>query len=164
VLDLAQRRWLSQATLVAATKGTGVYAVPTDAVDVFAVAYDGDMLDEMTHTELEAISPYWRDARDRPVGFTVMGETDKQIRLYPVPNETSGDHSFPRGAPFGIDMPAYSIMMFHTEYRENLLPYLDLMAALMLLQMEFNRDSSHRDVEFAKACGEMVTLIEALII
>lgn len=163
VFDLGKQGWLTQATLVPATAGTGSYSFPAGAIELLALFYDDDQLDALYLRELEWIRSDWRDAHGSPVGYVRQDENDKTFRLYPIPDTSSKDFIFLFGSPLGLDYPEYSLAVVHTETRDDLPAWLELPVTFRILELEFERESSHRDPVFAKLCGELSKLLFVMV-
>lgn len=155
VYEMALQGTLTAASLVATTADNASYDLPATAVTVLAAVYDTFQLPHTSLKELEAINPTWRSEVGDPIAFVTEDEPVRTVRLYPIPDRTSKDFIFMFGSPLGLDFPEYSLALLHTETRTNLATYFDLPVALEILAREFNRESDHKDSEFAEVCRSL---------
>lgn len=164
VFDLGKQGWLTQATLLPVTTAdTGTYSFPATAIELLALFYDDSQLDLLYLRELEWIRPDWRDGRGTPSGYVRENENDKTFRLYPIPDAASKDFIFLLGSPFGLDFPEYALAIVHTETRDDLPVWLELPIAFRILELEFGRESNHRDPTFSKMCSELSKLLFVMV-
>lgn len=166
--DLAKRPLFCSMTLIPVVAGTAEYALPEPAsapwgVRILAVFLDDVMLSLTTRKCLEAISPDWRDHRGMPIAFTTSEQEPRAFRVYPTPQDASAAQSFILGAPFGVEYPAGTLCVLHTDYRTELPPWMDLPIAFAVLWREFSRDSDHKDAMFAQACKTLGDLAYGMV-
>lgn len=163
--DVAQAALFNQVVSTPATAGTGTYDFEAlvGLSELLGLFYDDDMLSQLSLRELEATSPDWRAATGRPVGYTREDLSHNVIRLYPVP-VTTGDAVIPvHGAPFGLDYPRDTLAVLGSFPRRDMPAWLDLPLALKLLAKEYARDSPHIDLAFSEACGQLGTMLMAMV-
>lgn len=163
IRELGRFEILTKASLIAATSGTATYSLPEEAVQALAYFWDTRALDVARHPEVECRNIDWRGESGAPLAVVLEDETEDSFRLYPNPNVTSDDFIFLLGAPFGVDFPANSIGVIHTEYRETIPDYLDLPIVFSVLAREFGRDSNHRDELASSAYREMAAFLLSLL-
>ena len=163
VRDLGIKQWLTTATLVPASSGTNEYTLPSTCLAVIDAIYSDAVLDFVSLGELESVNSGWRAATGTPIAFTTEDEPAQTLRLYPTPTSTSGPFIFSHGAPFGLDYPANTICFIHTELRVDVPVWLELPIALRICQIEFVRESNHRDPVFARYCGRLADMLFAMV-
>lgn len=162
--DLAVREIVTNVSLVAVVAGTASIALPTAAIDILAAFYDDRILSierpmDMAYTNGEQ----WRDISGPPLAIIREGESARSFTLFPNPDRPSDPSLFIHGAPLGVDFPNESVTLIHTEKRDNLPIWLELPVAFLILEREFNRESDHKDVNFAAACKEMAILLFQMV-
>lgn len=163
VEDLARYPWMTNASLVATVAGTSEYVLASTQVKLLAVFFDNKQLARLTVQEASVLDPQWRDRSGFPFAYVVEAEPQKTFRLYPNPDTASKAFSFPTGQPLGLDFPAYSVVVFHTETRTNVLPWLELPVALEVLAREFERESNHRDLEFSGLARQLGAILFSMV-
>jgi len=163
VFDLGKQGWLTQISIVPVTSGTGTYSFPASAIELLGLFYDDNQLDPLCLRELEWIRYDWRVIHGSPEGYVRENENDKTFRLYPIPDASSKDFIFLFGSPLGLDYPEYSLAIVHTETRDDLPSWLELPVAFRVLELEFGRESAHRDPTFSKTCGELSKLLFVMV-
>lgn len=148
-------RWgiSTKVELVETTRDDATYALEQGRI--YAIFYDDVMLSEASLQDLESVNPQWRDLVGRPHTWCQQDQNLNAIRVVPKPDARSVDFSFLFGAPMGHDFPARSLGVVIAERREDLPEWLDVPLALALLGREYERESAHRDVAFAKVCREL---------
>lgn len=159
----ATGEWATRVDLLEHGLDAVTFEANEGALRVLAVAYDDAHLWPERARSLDAVVPGWRDRRGTPQAFVPEDENDRAFRLYPRPDEASGDMSFPRGEPFGRDWPVGAIAIFATEQRDDLPSYLDLPLALLALAREFAADTDHRDAAFASAAEALVMMMLEMV-
>lgn len=163
VETLARFPWMTNFSLIPATKGTSQYTLETAQAKVLAVFYDNRQLGKLTLAQVEGINRGWRNEVGTPHSYVVEDESQKSFRLYPTPDLDSKPQSFPNSQPFGIDFPAYTIVVLHTETRTDVPLWLELPVALEVAAREMERESSHRDVEWASQARAMADALFAMV-
>jgi hypothetical protein len=164
VTDLARQAWVSDATILPVVAGTGLFAFPERAVRIMGVVYDDTELSESTVMELDAVDNEWRSRTGKPMTYVLEDETTRTVRLYPAPDVNSKDVSFPGGVNLGENYPQGSVVLFHTETREDVPEWLTLPIAFSILAREFERASAHRDPAFADACQKTADALMTLVV
>ena len=161
--DLARYPWFVNASLVPLTAGTGEYTLEDSHVKLLGVFYDDVVLDLVNKRTLESLSSVWRDHVGRPTAYTVDDEDAKTYRLYPVPDRPSNNFIFMWGSPLGMDYPAYSVLLLHTEIRTELPDWMDLPVAFEVLAREYGHESNHRDDELSDFCAQFAQVLWSMI-
>lgn len=155
VFDAGRFELATEVTLIPAAAGTAQYVLPAGAVRLLGVFYDDVALLPVSLAELEAVNPQWRDEVGAPVAYVTETETVQTFRLYPVPDIDSKSFVPVVGEPLGLDFPESNLAVVHTEVRDDLPDWTDLVFAFGVLTREFSRESAHRDTEFAAACQQV---------
>lgn len=163
VEDLARFPWMTAMSLIPVTKGTSQYTLETTQVKILAMFYDARQLGKLTLAQAEGLNRYWRNEVGQPHSYVVEDEAQKTFRLYPSPDLDSKPQSFPNSQPFGIDFPAYTIVLLHTETRTDVPAWLELPVALEVAAREMERESSHRDVEWATQARAMADALFSMV-
>lgn len=163
VIDLVRGGWIVNVALVAALAGEGLYELPVSGVSLLATFYDDREMSRVEQSELEWITPQWRDRRGIPVAYVTTDETDKEFRLFPQPDVSSKDFSFILGSPMGLDFPEYAAAVLFTEVRDDLPDWLDLPLTFVVLGREFARESAHRDFAFAATCEQVAKVLIGMV-
>ena len=153
IFDWGSDPILTQGTLISLTMKEREFNVPSQVLDVLGVIWDKRELGKLRLREVEALNPSWRTAVGTPSSFIEQAETAKTLALYPTPFQASGPNTAPHGEPLGQDYPLYSIVLINTETRQNVMYYLELPLALLILEREFIRESDHKDEDFAGVAG-----------
>lgn len=163
VEDLARFPWLTNFSLIPVTAPTAQYTLETSQVKIAAMFYDNRQLSKLTLAQAEALNRTWRNEIGEPHSYVVEDELQKSFRLYPGPNLDSKPQSFPNAQPFGLDFPAYTIVIIHTETRTDLPAWLELPVALETAARAMEAESAYRDVEWAKQAHEMAATLFAMV-
>jgi hypothetical protein len=124
------------ATLVIVANDSTV-VLPSDAVALIGVFWDGVWLYEEDLASLETEDKDWRDVEGTPHSYTQENENDDTFTLFPKP-DTQG-----------------TITFLYTQRRLNLPAWLEFPMAFDILAREFNRDSDHRDTVQAGAFKQL---------
>lgn len=133
---------------------TTEFQIPSSIINVIGMIYDDRELGELTLRELEMLNPEWRNATGKPSSYTNVAESAKTFALYPTPRVATSPMLGVSGEPLGADYPTNSIAVIHTEQRQDVMYYLELPLALLILEREFSRESDHRDTDFAQLAGD----------
>ena len=163
VYQMGAEMLLTQATLVEVDRADATAELPDTVLKVLHVFWDDIELSEESLTTLEWVDPFWKDRESTPSGYVTLGESEGTLRLYPAPEVSSADFTFAFGAPFGVGFPAYSLLVIHTEKRENVPAWLEMIVALQILVYEYGRESNHRDTQFAAACGTLGQMLRGMV-
>lgn len=170
MFELAREDWSVEAAIIPLTVGqleVGLdAAVSQPIVNLLELIYDDRALEEVSLRELSAIDRYWRDRRGLPRSYVIEDEVRKTIALHPAPILNSNPNLGQTGESLGSDYPFYNLLLFYSYAA--VAPweppaYLELVIALRLLALEFNRESSHTDVEFAAAAQVLSDLCKGLM-
>lgn len=165
VYDLCQRAIVTNFTLSAVTAGQVSITYPIDAIEVFAVFFDDRVLDKINDLRtLDWASRTWRDDRGMPVAWIEDDDAVRTVRPYPTPDVPSEPLIPVNGAPMGLDYPAYSAVLVHTERRDDLPMWLETAAAFQITALEFGRESDHRDPLFERLCRDVAELLLQLVV
>lgn len=146
---LARFPYFVAATIINLTAEDGDYTLADNHVKISGMIYDDAVLDRMEERSLQMFNPSWRDEVGTPVAYTMDSEHAKTYRIYPKPRATSGDLLFLYGSPLGLDYPQYALVLFHTEIRQEVLPWMDLQVMCDVLAREYGHESNHRDDQVA---------------
>lgn len=150
-------------SLVAVDAAGNPYDYPVGAIELFDVFYDGKVLSAERQETVEVLSRTWQSAEGTPIAWVKENEEKAQFRLYPKPTATTGNFSFPNAEPFGVDLPDNAIVVLHSEYRENILPWMEDWIALEIAAREFMRESDHTDEILAKVLSETGQLLRQMV-
>lgn len=159
VEDLARFPWLTNMSLIPVTAPTAQYVLDTTQVKIAAMFYDSRQLSKLTLAQVEALNRTWRNEVGEPHSYVVEDEGQKTFRLYPSPNLDSKPQSFPNTQPFGLDFPAYTIVILHTETRTDLPAWLELPVALETAARAMEAESTYRDVGWAQQAHQMAAML-----
>lgn len=163
VEDLARFPWLTTVSLIPITAGTPQYTLETTQARIIAMFYDSRQLSKLTQAQAEGINRHWRNETGPPHSYVMEDEANKTFRLYPNPTLDSKPQVFPNTAPLGIDFPAYTIAIVHTGTRTDVPTWLELPVALETAAREMERESSHRDLEWAQQAHALASLLFNMI-
>ena len=156
---IARFPYFVSATIISLTAEDGDYTLADNHVKVLGMIYDDAVLDRVEERTLQLLNSSWRDEHGIPVAYTMDSEAAKTYRLYPKPGVTSGDLLFLYGSPLGLDYPQYALVLFHTEIRQDVLPWMDLQVLCEVLAREYGHESNHRDdsvADFFKQLGHVL--------
>ena len=154
IFDWGSEPILTQGTLISLTMRETEFNLPPQVLNVLGVIWDQRELGKLRLREVEALNPSWRSKIGTPNSYIEQAETAKTLALYPIPFQASGPNTAPHGEPLGQDYPLYSVVLINTETRQNVMYYLELPLALLILEREFIRESDHRDEDFAGVAGD----------
>jgi hypothetical protein len=160
VRDLGRSDVLARATFIQSVAGTAQYSMPAAAIKRLHTFYDSIHLDHEKLINLEAINSRWRDESDTPACVVVEDEDEDTFTLFPNPNVGSAAVG---GADIGSGFIPYSITSMHTNFETDLPVWLELPIAFTVLGMEFNRESDHRDKDFAGLCLSVAQLMWSML-
>ena len=163
VEDLARFPWLTTTSLIPIVAGTSSYQLDNAQAKIIGMFYDRRQLGKLTIAEVESMNRYWRNETGDPHSYIEEGEAVKTFRLYPSPVVASKAQSFPNSKPFGIDFPAYTLLVIHTGTRTDVPTWLELPVALEVAAREMERESPHRDLEWAQAAHNMASLLFEMV-
>lgn len=163
VEDLARFPWLTTMSLIPVTANTSQYTLETAQAKIIAIFYDGRQLSRLTRTQVEGLNRYWRNEYGTPHSYVVDDEANKTFALYPIPTLDSKAQSFPHSQPFGQDFPAYTLLVIHTGTRTDVPTWLELPVALEVAAREMERESNHRDLEWASRARQLSQLLFQLV-
>ena len=68
------------------------------------------------------------------------------------------------GEPLGRDYPLYNLALIHTEYRADVMPYLEPALTFYVLAREYARESDHVNPAMAALCHEFADLCLEMIL
>ncbi len=132
------------------TDGVVTLAAAGSMVRLLALFYDDTELVRETVRSLQGFDPEWRDRTGIPIAFTPEGESNRTVRFYPKPISP--------GTSSSVTTVDQGLGQIFTQARTTDIPnYLVMPLALRILAREFERESNHRDVDFAtlaRAIGE----------
>lgn len=159
VSTLGADLWHTAAVPIKFTAGQTLVNLPNNLLDLLQVIYDDTVLSELNLRDLANLRNGWRNAPGNPVGFTREAEQVKTIEVYPVPLTTSPPIIPVHGLPVGQDYAPGNGISIHSEWRQNVLPYLTLPVALAVLAREYMRESPHTDMNFAMLCKQLSDML-----
>lgn len=154
--EMAKLGITMNAAVVDLVHGTGLYTIPSDAVGIVGVLYDGVHLMPSMRQAVEWRNPDWRSRVGSPQTYVVEDEQARTFRLFPAPDADTG--FLGNVFQFGENYPPYSVALIYTQNREDLPEIYDLYIACTILNREFSRESDHRDLPFAEAAGQLAQL------
>lgn len=166
VEDLARYPWLTNISIVGPIDPVnlpGKYTLETNQVKVLAVWWDNKMLSELTLAQAEGLNRTWRNERGEPHSYVVEDDLQKSFTLFPVPTVDAKPQVFPHSQPLGLDFPAYSVVVLHTETRIDCPTWIELPIALETAAREMERESVHRDLEWAKQAHAMADALFGMV-
>lgn len=163
VEDLARFPWLTTISLVPLTANVSEYVLDTAQAKIIAMFYDGRQLSRLTRTQVEGLNRHWRNEYGIPHSYIVDDEFNKTFALYPIPKLDSKAQTFPHSQPFGQDFPAYTLLVIHTGTRTDLPTWLELPVALEVAARDMERESNHRDLEWAARARTLSQLLFQLV-
>lgn len=131
--------------LTTAVAGTATYTVSTSLRKLYALCFGGKELSHETLGALDSLGPTWRDAIGEPIAYTEQLQEDRTLRVYPAPDRASA-------GPISVVTEIDRFLVIGTTTMSAIPDYLRLPAALWVLAREYERESDHRDVPFAKLC------------
>lgn len=143
--------------------GQGPYDYPAGAIELFDVFFDGKILSCERQETLEVLSRTWQSSTGTPIAWVKENEEKAQYRLYPKSTAATGSMSFPNGEPFGVDLPDNALVIIHSEYRQDVLPWMEDWIALEIAAREFSRESDHQDPAIAKALADTGQLLRQMV-
>lgn len=134
--------------LGAVTAGTATYTVSTSLRKLYALCFGGRELSHETLAALDSLGSTWRDEVGEPLAYIEQLQEDRTLRIYPAPDRASAG---PNSVVTEIDR----FLFIGTALMSTIPDYLRLPAALWVLAREYERESDHRDIPFAKLCRAM---------
>lgn len=151
--------WHTTAVPITVTEGQATVNLPPNLLNLLQVIYDDTVLSRLELRELANLRFGWRNVPGQPVGYTIEAEQIKTIEVYPVPTQTSPQIVPVHGLATGLDYVPGNGISIHSEWRQNVLPYLTLPVALACLAREYQRESDHQDFSFAGLCTQLSQLL-----
>ena len=145
--------YLFQSTLVSLSPGQSLVPYPQDAINPLSIWYDTRDLDLLTNDELMAINPRWPDDITTPLSYSLDSIPLRTLTLYPRPSWTSDP--VPASDPFGPDFPRNCLTFLGTTFMQDIPEWLELPILFALLAREYQRESPHKDPQFALACQRL---------
>lgn len=146
---------------VAAVAGQATYSYPTAAGRVLAITYNDNLL---THVDFAAFrhadAEHTRPNLGTPVLWVTEGESLRTFRVYPAPAVNSP--TIGTNTPLNSNLHDTFVVVSITHTPSTWLPHEVLWAVLESLARDFNRDSSHHDELYAKACLELSAILRGL--
>lgn len=140
--------------------GTHTYSIPDKMITILHAFYSSKSLISSRTQDVDAYVNAWRGDTGTPFSVIIDELSGKTYRLYPIPDTSSDDFSFITGTPMGTDFPDNAVTLIYSELRESdILDFLGLIVALMILNREFIRQSDHRDTQFAESCDQIAKLM-----
>lgn len=139
------------------------YAAPDDSIRILSVFYDNLQLYNASIRDIEAHSSSWRDRKGTPLDYVTEFETENAFRLYPTP-DVPGKPFIWTGNTFGTDYPEYASAVVYQQKRSEVADYFDLYLTMTLLEREFSRESDHRDLAYARVCGQLAGLFLRMVL
>jgi hypothetical protein len=147
ILDLGSdtRQWFTNFSQI--NPGTTVSQIDQESLELpaeinlarlIALFYNGRELSREAESTFETRSRHWHDRPGSPVAFTTDQRSDRFVRLYPK-NDTF------QNTEVGV---LHTLSVRTTNVPE----VMALPIAMLVLAREFERESIHRDMDFAKAC------------
>lgn len=161
--DLGHQGIFTEWQLVPTVAGQGIYPLDPGVIEVLGVFFDDEFLSMAQLKELEARNPNWRDAIGHPICYTEEQQDKNTIQLYPAPEAGSDPQIFIHGAPFGLDYPRGTAAVIVSTVRTDYPTWIDLPYALAVMALEFERDSDHRNKNFADVCTTLGGLMMAMV-
>lgn len=159
------RPLITNATLQTLVAGQTEFDFPAATIlSVLGLIFDQRELGKLRLRELENLNPMWRSETGYPVAFTDEAEAAKSLALYPTPNVPSGPDLGNFGEPLGRDYPVYNLCLIHTEYRADVMPYLEPALTFYVLAREYARESDHVNPAMAALCEEFAGLCLEMIL
>ena len=155
VSTLGAGLWHTTAVPIKFTEGQSVVQLPQNLLSLLQVIYDDTVLSLLDLRDLAMLRNGWRNTSGNPVAATLESETAKTIEVFPVPARTSPPVIPVHGLPVGQDYAPGNGISIHSEWRQDILPYLTVPVALLCLWREYSRESAHTDVAFAALCKEL---------
>lgn len=126
------------------TPSSGLVSFPTSplAINVLLVFHAQVQCGELSVREANWLAPMWRTATGaQAYNFVVESISSRAIQLVPVPS------------------PAGSAQLIVTYYTDTLPVWLQLPVALLVLEMEYKRESDHQNLELANAYGAVARFL-----
>lgn len=170
LFELAREDWFVEASIIPLQVGQLEVdlsaGVSNPLVDWNGLIYDDRELEEAPLNLIESIDPHWRDRRGSPRSYIIEDETSKTVALHPAPIVNSNPNLGNFGEPLGLDYPTYNLLLFYSYAAESASApwyYLELVIALRILSLEFNRESDHTDMQFAQSAQALSDLCKGLM-
>ena len=148
-------RFHTTATPITFTEKQTTVNLPAPLLSLITLIYDDTVLSDLELRELESLNPGWRNTVGSPIAFTRQAETVKTVEVFPAPFKTSPPIIPVHGLPTGRDYTPGNGIAIYEELRADCLEYLILPIALLVLEREYIRESSHQDFAFGVACGQL---------
>jgi len=152
-------RFHTTATPITLTANQTTVNLPDDLLNLLTLIYDDTVLSDLELRELESLNPGWRNTVGSPIAFTRQAETVKSVEVWPAPFETSPPIIPVHGLPTGEDYAPGNGIAIYEEQRADLLDYLVLPVALLVLWREYVRESPHTDVACAMLCFQLAGML-----
>lgn len=146
---------LTKIETIPVIKNTSTYSLPSDCIVEFTVLFDGRQLSKTTIQQLEAFDINWNQKIGKPIAYTKDELTARTIRLYPIPDVSTGPYDYTYGEPIGLSFPPYSLTFIFSARNDKVPYHLALALVFQILSWEFARPSKHQSLSFSKACGQL---------
>lgn len=128
----------------AVTQTSGAVPQPADAVAVHAAFWNNYQLGELSIREADWLAPDWREATGTPYSFVRESLAGTTLQLVPAPTSGTGNEIY--------------------SYTTDTLPtWLQMPVALLVLALEYERESDHQNLPLAGACRSLGMFMLAII-
>lgn len=141
-------------------KNTAEYDLPSDCVVETAILFDSRQLSKTDVQQLEAYDINWKQKVGKPICYTKDELTARRIRLYPIPDVSTGPYDYTYGEPLGLSFPPYSLTyIFNSRTNTNIPNNLVLALTFQILCWEFARPSKQQSLAFSKICSQLAVIL-----
>lgn len=148
------RGWMSTVVDGGALPTTQTVTLPTtiNIIALQAVFLGGRELSPAAAEELAAWAYDWRDRRGDPLVYALHDESDRTLRLYPESTRT-----------YDVADDGRPLFLCTSTNTAGIPDILKLPLALLVIAREFERESTHRDLDFAGICRALGQHVLSLV-
>lgn len=144
VNTLGPGNWHTTTASISYAAGSTSVSLPATLLNLLFLTYQGTVLSNLSLRELEALNPGWRNVSGAPYAYTDESSNVKSVEVFPRPAAASNG---------SYDLAIYS------ESRTDILPYLVLPVALLVLSRDYMRESPYQDIAMGMLCRTLGNLL-----
>jgi hypothetical protein len=163
VRDFGKERILLDAYVVPVEEAVAVYDYPVGTIRIFDVFFGDRWLSFEDWRTFQVQDTAWQTRTGTPRHWYIQDEERQKFRLYPAPDTTSANVAPTFGEPLGRDYPSDRLLIIASEQREDVPLWFESSLAFLLLSKEFQRESDHQDMAFAKSAGQIGNFLLAMV-
>jgi len=147
VRDLGRDAWLTDAIATSVAAGQSLVQLPDTTITPQMQIFNGTQLGELNlQKAIWLYGQAWTTASGIPLDVVYEAETRKSFRLLPAPSANG------------------TLTTITSEYRADVPNYLQWPIALLVFEIEFSRESDHKNAALAKVAGDLGRLMLAMLV